>query len=213
MKCLFLLIGMALLGSGARAQTAGDGSPPEQFGTERRRIEVLRSSLQAGFKAEDAFCQKKFAVNSCLADVDARRRQAMADLRRQEIGLNERERKLKGEQQLRKIEDKAIVPAPPGEAASAGSAAERPKQGRQIDKQLRRAKTQAREPANAATAESKAVRNRQKAAQRAARADQEAQATEAFNRRQREAEERRAANQRAKLERAKPAAKPLPIPP
>lgn len=214
MKCLVWLIGMTLFGSGTCAQTVADSPPADGFGAERRRIEVTRSGLQAGFQAEDALCHQKFAVNSCLAEVDGRRRQAMADLRRQDIALNERERKLKGAQQLRKIEEKAIAPAAPGDAAAQGASdIDRPKQGRQIDKQTKRAETQSKEAANAAVAESKAARNRQKAAQRKARSSQEAQATEEFNQRQREAEARRADNQRARLERVKPAAKPLPIPP
>lgn len=74
--------------------------------TERARIQTKRQELETGFSLEDAACHQRFAVNNCLIDVNIKRREAMADLRRQEILLNDDERKRRGAEQIRKIEEK-----------------------------------------------------------------------------------------------------------
>src|SRR5450756_1568952 len=67
---------------------------------ERAKISAERARLEAVFLAEDGACYKKFFVNSCLGEVNGRRREAMADLRRQEILLNDEERRSKGVEQI-----------------------------------------------------------------------------------------------------------------
>jgi flagellar biosynthesis GTPase FlhF len=86
-SCLFILL--AIAAAPLRAQT----DPGAGFEIERQRINAERSKLQGGFLAEDIACYKKFAVNSCLEKVNERRREAMADLRRQEILINDQERR------------------------------------------------------------------------------------------------------------------------
>lgn len=73
---------------------------------ERVWIETRRVQLEAGFSSDDASCHQRFAVNNCLIEVNAKRREAMADLRRQEILLNDEERKARGAEQIRKLEEK-----------------------------------------------------------------------------------------------------------
>lgn len=73
---------------------------------ERVRIENRRQQLQAEFAVEDAACHQKFAVNSCLNEINTKHREAMADLRRQEISLNDDERKRRGAEQIRRVEEK-----------------------------------------------------------------------------------------------------------
>ena len=84
---------------GVQAQTSSDA--------EYLRISTERSKLEAAFALEDTACYKRFLVNSCLDEVKARRRDALADLRRQEIVLNDEARKIKAAEQLQKIEDKS----------------------------------------------------------------------------------------------------------
>ena len=83
------------------AQTAMD--------SERSRIASERAAAQAGFDSQNTACYKKFWVNDCLDDVKANRLLVMSDLRRQEVALNDQERKAKGAQQLQKLEEKASV--------------------------------------------------------------------------------------------------------
>jgi len=73
---------------------------------QRVAIDAKRQQLQSGFAAEDATCHTRFAVNNCLRDVDARRTASLADLRRQDIFLNDQERKRRGAEEIRRIESK-----------------------------------------------------------------------------------------------------------
>jgi len=94
-----LAVGPALAQPAAELPTAGRD-------TEKARIAAERARLEAGFKAEEAACYRRFLVNACLEDIRPRQAVAMAELRRQEISINEAERKAKGADQIQKIEDK-----------------------------------------------------------------------------------------------------------
>ena len=77
--------------------------------TERKRISAERARLEAGFKAEETACYRKFFVNRCLNDIHDRRRAPLADLRRQEILLDEVERKQQAAEQLLRTEEKSAL--------------------------------------------------------------------------------------------------------
>lgn len=96
-----------LLSGLAGAQTDAMSGQPGNLDAQRAAITAERSRLQAGFLTEEAACYKKFAVNNCLGKVNTRRREATADFRRQEILLNDEERRIKGEEQIRKIDEKS----------------------------------------------------------------------------------------------------------
>ena len=55
---------------------------------ERARIAIARTQLNSRFSAEDAACYRKFLVNDCLEEVKIKRREALADFRRQEIFMD-----------------------------------------------------------------------------------------------------------------------------
>ena len=97
----YWLIVCCLLGSAVLAQTA-DGSVAVK--AERQRIAAERQQIEQRFAAEEAVCFQKFAVNDCRDASRARRRTDLADLRRQEILLNDAERKRKGAEQLQRME-------------------------------------------------------------------------------------------------------------
>ena len=99
-KVMFFLVTNLLAGA-VLAQTAMDG--------ERLRIASERANSQASFDVKSAACYKKFWVNKCLDDLKAERLGVMSDLRRQEVALNDLERKAKGAEQLQKLEEKASV--------------------------------------------------------------------------------------------------------
>lgn len=96
-RYLLALVGMMVVLPFASAQLVE---------TERVQIQIQRQQLEAGFSLQDAACHQRFAVNNCLIDVNIKRREAMADLQRQEILLNDDERKRRGAEQIRKIEEK-----------------------------------------------------------------------------------------------------------
>ena len=87
---------------------------------ERARLGNERARVDAEFKAEEKACYGKFAVNDCLAAAKSKRRQALGDLRRQEIALNDAERKRKAIERRQSIEDKA--PTAPAERRSRSAA-------------------------------------------------------------------------------------------
>lgn len=207
-SALFLL---AVLCGGAAAQTAGAPVSPD---AERTRIAAERARLDAGFLTEDAACYKKFFVNSCLDDVNTRRREALATLRTQEILLNEQERKMRGAEQIRRIEEKSSAENQQREVDQRAKAASdyESRLAGQKEKQQSRVNAQAAEQANAEARSGRLQANQQKKQIRSAKQAAEAAETARYEARQKEAEERRAQNMRARLQRTKPSSKPLPLP-
>jgi colicin import membrane protein len=205
---LFLL---ASLGTCASAQTATGQANPD---AERSTIATERARLETGFLTEDAACYKRFFVNNCLDDVNARRREALATLRTQEILLNEQERKAKGAEQIRRIEEKSSAENQQRAAeqrAKAASDYESRLAGEEV-KQQSRTNAQAAEQANAAARAGRSQANQQKKQARSVKQAAEAAETARYEARQKEADDRRAQNAREQLQRAKPGAKPLPLP-
>lgn len=86
--------------------TPAEDVPLDEQAKERARVADKRSQLEARFAAEEVACQAKFFVNACLNNIRPRQREALADLRRQDILLDDAERKRKAAEQLEKIEEK-----------------------------------------------------------------------------------------------------------
>ncbi len=198
----------------ACAQTSALNGQIGNIDAQRDAISAERSRLEAGFLTEDAACYKKFAVNSCLGNVNIRRREAMADLRRQEILLNDEERKLKGAQQIRKTEEKSS-PEKLQQEADRRSKAVEDYQGRlerEKDKQQDRGTAVSNE---AATREANTAKLQAHQKKVQARREQQAGTVEKakkFDARKAEAQERRTKHEADQLKRVKPPAKPLPLP-
>jgi hypothetical protein len=76
---------------------------------ERSKVAAERARLEAGFQAEEAACKSRFAVNACLQEIRTRRNAAMADLRRQDLLINEADRKARAADQIQKTEDKSSL--------------------------------------------------------------------------------------------------------
>jgi colicin import membrane protein len=213
MKAFAALILFTLLGTGtgAGAQTAAWPANPD---AERARIASERARLESVYLTEDAACYQRFFVNNCLDDVNVKRRESMATLRTQEIVLNEEERKFRGAEQIRRIEEKSSAENQQREADQRAKAAadERSRLEGQKEKQQSRTKAQAAEQANSEARAGRLQANQLKEQARVNRQAAESAEAARYNARQREAEERRAQNAREQLQRAKPAAKPLPLP-
>jgi hypothetical protein len=108
MKSIFLLVlWLGLLGN-ASAQSAQDVAQQER-NAERVRITAERQKIEASFKADEAVCLRQFFANACLEKLLPPRRTALADLRRQEILINELERKISASDQLLKNQESLLL--------------------------------------------------------------------------------------------------------
>jgi hypothetical protein len=150
-------------------------------------------------------------VTDCLNAAKAQRRAGLADLRRQEVSLNDAERKRKGSERVRDIEERATPKREAGLPAVGGTP--------QSDRQIRSAQTAAERASSDASRPAKAaertgqVEHKKADAARAGKAAQERQNLKAYEQRQSEAEERKAALDKRLAEQNKPPAKSLPVPP
>lgn len=215
MKSLILASLLVVLAGFSGAQTFGPDSQPSA-GLEARRAAIMaeRTRLEAGFVQEEALCYGRFAVNSCLDKVGSKRRQAMGELRRQEILLNDEERKDRGEAQIRKMQEKSS-PEKRQEAAQRRARAAEDYQLRLEHGRKRQQDTPATSSSQAAARDAharKLMAHQKKSQARANKQLAAAEEARKFNDRQTEAQARKAQHQADQLKQANPAAKPLPVP-
>lgn len=192
---------LALVACAVHAQQQEDAS----IAAERARIAQSREKVEAEFKAQEKACYGKFAVNDCLATARSKRREAMGDLRRQEIALNDTERKRKAAEREHSIEERNTAPRG---AASQPTEAER--QLRADERAAERARQAASAPAKAAERD-KQVRERQAEIEAGAqrRREEAAKNVQEHERRVAEAKEREEKMKRRQAERTKPPASSL----
>ena len=202
----WMAFGLLIAYFGLQAQTSSDA--------ERMRISTERSSLEAAFALEDTACYKRFLVNNCLDKVKTRRRDALADLRRQEIVLNDEARKIKAAEQLQKIEDKSSPEKLQQEADERAQAVKDfdDRVARDKQKAADREVLQAGEKARSDAAASRLKGNQEKEAGRTAKQGLAAEELRKYNERQEQAKERRARYARDKSSQVKAPANPLPLP-
>ena len=79
---------------------------PQEDADARARIGAQRAQAEARYAQEERACYGKFAVNDCLNEAKVRRRSVLADLRREEIALNDAERKRRGAERLQQLEER-----------------------------------------------------------------------------------------------------------
>ena len=192
--------------SDATAQVVRDG--------ERDRISSERTRLEAGFTTEDIACYKKFMTNKCLAGVKVRRDAVIADFRRQEISLDQQERKEKGAEQVRKTEEKSSAEKQQ-EAAEKRATALKDNEARlerEKQKVADRATVQSNEKSNADAAANRLKDSQQKADSRKSKQTASADEVRKFNERLEKAKERQSRYERDLANQTKPPANPLPTP-
>ena len=179
-------------------------------GAERSRIAAERKQVETRFTAHEAACYKKFAVNDCIEEGKADRRTRLADLRRQEITLNDAERKRKGAAQMQRMEEKEKTEVPQKELQRR----ERAKPRAATTNTGPGGQGEAAVPAPREPSVPKAPHPRSpKAPQAKDAAAAEALAAEEkerYERKLKDAAEHKAQTQKRNAERTKPAAKPLP---
>lgn len=98
--------------AGLASAESADAAPALAPSTEaeRQRIDRERNAEMDRQRQVEAACYQKFMVNDCLLESRVRHREVLADLKRQEINLNDRERRLRSSEQLRRIEEKVSSP-------------------------------------------------------------------------------------------------------
>lgn len=202
----WIAFGLLMICIAVQAQSRSDA--------EHLRISNERSRLEAAFALEDTACYKRFLVNNCLDEVKARRRDALADLRRQEIVLNDEARKAKAAEQLQKIEDKSAPDKLQQEADKRAEAVKdfEEKMARDKQKIADRETLQAGEKAKSDAAAGRMKGRQDKEAGRTAKQAQAADELRKYNERQAQAKERQTRYARDKDNQAKVPAKPLPLP-
>jgi colicin import membrane protein len=210
MTKLFLVVAMLSLPLALHAQE------DENDAQQRTRIASERARAEAVFREKEKACYARFAVTDCLAEAKAQRRQVLADLRRQEVSLNDAERKRKAAEHLRSIEERSSPEKQQSQEQqrAKGLADQQEREATAARKAAERAAGKASAPAKAAQRQEEVVRRQAEAS--TAQSERAAEAAHNLEQRQQrlaEAQERRAKLDKRLGERKKPAAKPLPPPP
>ena len=191
------------------------GGSASAMDNERARISSERSRLETGFAAEERACYKKFLVNQCLDAIKPRRRETLADLKRQEVSLDAQDRKARGAEQIRKTEDKASPEKQQEAAARRADSLQdfQARMDREKQKNADRATTHANEKTSRDAAANRAKNSQEKAGGRAGKQAASAEEARKFTERQQKAKERQSRHDRDKLKGAKLPSAPLPLPP
>lgn len=95
-----VLLCLSLWGWPVAAQTDTDRALASQETQQRQRIAQTREAYRAEFRAREAACYQRFAVNDCLLKSRRAEREIMSDLRRQDILINDAQRKRRAGDQL-----------------------------------------------------------------------------------------------------------------
>ena len=216
-----LLAALLALAAACAAVPGRSQDVPDSETAQRARIAAERAQVEANFKTQEKSCYRKFAVNECLSAARALRREALADLRRQEVSLNDADRKRQGAQRQREIEERSATAGPPRPGQPATSS--RSDQGAREAQAAKRAADRSDRESKLASQPDRAAQARQRIAQQEAqrkrmesdRGRAAAEAAQAAKRREEqraEAQQHREAVERRLAEQKKPPADPLPQP-
>ena len=187
----------------------------DDIAAQRQRVERIHA-------AEVAACHQQFFVNDCTANARRKRSEAMAELKRQEVMLNDEARRAKTAEQVSKREDRLSAER---QEAAAQQRKERTDQAlqKQLGKDQREAERQQpvqrdgedkamrKETSREARKDAPpAVRKPQPPAMPLPRNLDPQSALNDFNLKQQEAAQRKADLEKSRSERSKPLANPLP---
>lgn len=95
---------LALLAAGAAwAQVQ---SPQSDADAERARIKAQRAEVEGRFAAAQKVCRARFAVTDCVLKAQRVRNDALNDLHRQELVLNDADRRARAAERQREIDER-----------------------------------------------------------------------------------------------------------
>ena len=207
-----ILLPFLLLAAAIPVLAQGDAADQ----AERDRIARERSQADSRLATQEVACYKKFAVTDCLNAARARRREILSDLRRQELTLNDADRKRRAGERVLDIEQRNSAQKQEDAATQRVEAV-----ARRRDKEADLAQRAADRARTQASAPQRAVRTQKDAAERSSSVrvtkDQKlhnsAEERRRYNQRQQQALERRDRVAKRLAEPARPGVKPLPVPP
>jgi colicin import membrane protein len=189
---------------------------------ERSRIQQARERANAEHGAAAVECYQRFAVNQCLMEARDKRNAQLADLKRQEVSLNDAQRKRRGAEQVQRTVERTSPERQEQLAQRRGQALaqDAKRQQRHSERsapapQTRELKTRsytAPKPSNTNTA-AKQERARQKMLARQSKLQEVAQAKAKTAEREKEAAEHRDNVLSRQAKSKKPPSATLPIPP
>jgi hypothetical protein len=232
-----LLIAFSAINLPARGQNPPQNAvePPQtvsQTSVERARIASERVALTNGYEAKRSACYQKLAVNDCLTQARDAHNEQMRDLKRQEVALNDVERKRKAAERMRMVDERNSPEAQLKLAERRGRAMDEAKQreARQAEKQAARNATMEMAASKSIGAASSAaspssarpkplgkpgssIEPQARKDQRPDEAEKMMQSRQAAAKREQDAAKRRAEMQRREANRSKPPAAGLPVPP
>ena len=214
MRGVSAIAGAALAGLAVSLAAAQEILGGLDVQAERTRIAQERRQELARQHDVEAGCYKKFAVQGCLNASRAQHRQVMDDLRRQEVLLNDQERRLRGAEQLRKIEEKTSTAREDLSAPAAAARHPRPPATAQQDQdKAANAAQQERERLDRVAAQrNKQAEHERVMVQRQEKALQAPQERAAYDKKRQEVLEARKAAEERRREGASRRAPALPAP-
>lgn len=207
MNPFFLLILGALLPGLTAIAQQSESPAPTSLEAQRTRIQSEREREEEQFEKTMADCYQRFAVNDCVRQAKAKRRAVLERLLREEAFIKDAQRRQKGVDQIKRLEEKAQArPAPQESGQQDDQRAPSARQPETLDNA---------HPAPAPSANQKP--GKKPAAQAGAGGGSTAQSREEakrnFEEKQRQAQERKDQRDRALAEKAGKPSHPLPIPP
>lgn len=209
-KCLSILV-LLFVTANSFAQPGHMDVEPDASRTldvegERSRIQAERVRAEASYQAQETVCYARFAVTDCIRQARVHRREALETLRRQEVLLNDAERKRKVLAQIEQIKEKSSAQRVEDEAARRleASQAQQEREGRAAQKAAAPSKapsTPGSEPAV------------QKMMEQGRTPDDMAKDQKQYQNKLKEALEHRASRLKSNGEKMDAPRKPLPLPP
>lgn len=198
--------------AGTVADTPSDAMSPQ---AERGRIQAERDRVEARFAKEQVACYSKFAVNDCLGDARVIRREALADLRRQEVSLSAAEAKRRGAEQLSRTEEKSShqTELDAARRRAAALAQQQERQAGADDKAAAKAAAGLTTDARVTQESERAQKRAQAEAERAAKANAAALEQKKYADKQKEGQERAQARRKRLAGQPALSANPLESPP
>ena len=200
-----------------------------QESAERTRIASERAALISAYEAQRSACYQKLAVSDCLTQARDAHNDQMRDLKRQDVALNDVQRKRKAAERMRAVDERNSPESQLKLSERRGRAIEEAKQ-REINRAERQTTREAKSkeattgaqasgtepPTKEPIQNTKMPRSERQpklpVEQRPGQAEKAAKSQQAAAQRERDEAKRRAKAEQREVNRKKPAAAGLPVP-
>ncbi|WP_048440773.1 hypothetical protein [Caenimonas sp. SL110] len=197
------------------AQLPASAQVQGNFAVEKARIARERNAAEALYKVEEKACYQKFAVTDCVNDARDKRRVVMTELHRQEVAVNDVERKRKAAERLQSIAEKSAPQKQAERKADTEKARvdAKERESRGVQKAAKAAASAPRPGSSAARQAEIDEKVKGKAADLQSRMQAAGQAVKDRQEREASAKAHKEALAKRLADRKKPPPKPLPPPP